>query len=592
MHNIATVSEAPSLEALIGSTVGEKYELRRLLGVGGMGAVYEALNRWTGRKVALKLMLQSHAQHPEQVERFLREARAASKIQHASIVQVLDVGRQPDGSFFLIQELLEGKPLKTLLDLCVQLSPKDARSLLLPVLEGLAEAHENGVVHRDLKPDNLFVVERVGAAQQVKVIDFGIAKLTEHDGESLSVTRTGTAIGTPLYMSPEQARGERSVGPQSDVWSMGIVLFECLTGRCPFLGESYNEVLAKILTQRAPRLDRLAPGMPSGVCDVVAKALEPGRQDRFANMKAFAEAVRDCSDFAVDRVFTAVSSVDPRSRSAAEGFDSGALHNDATIDARAPRSNSRPSGSAPTESVSSPTPSTAALVEPAATRDAAVAGGETAPATPSESVAAEAKPPRAPVVAATMSGMVVQAEPARRRLSSQRAVIAGALSLFVVVGAGALVGRGRSSAGATVGPQLTTQSTPQNSGPREAQRGAQPAITMPFSAAISVDPPNATIEIDGRVVGMGAFAGNFLADGTAHTLRVRADGYQPMVIEFRDAPPPPRVALVRVAGVARPNTARPRGIGAAPAQRATTNTSAQQTSTQGTARGPMQRAYE
>ncbi|MFO0558762.1 MAG: serine/threonine-protein kinase [Polyangiales bacterium] len=229
----------------------------------GMGAVYEALNRWTGRNVALKLMLPSHAQHPEQVERFLREARAASKIQHASIVQVLDVGRETDGSFFLIQELLDGRSLKSLLDECSQLSPKDARSLLLPVLEGLAEAHANGVVHRDLKPDNLFVTERAGAAPQVKVIDFGIAKLTEHDGEPLSVTRTGTAIGTPLYMSPEQARGERSVGPQTDVWSMGVVLFECLTGRCPFLGESYNEVLAKILTLRAPRMDHLAPGLPT-----------------------------------------------------------------------------------------------------------------------------------------------------------------------------------------------------------------------------------------------------------------------------------------------------------------------------------------
>ncbi|MBL8677577.1 MAG: protein kinase [Myxococcales bacterium] len=577
------MTASPSLEALIGSTVGEKYELHRLLGVGGMGAVYEALNRWTGRKVALKLMLPSHAQHPEQVERFLREARAASKIQHPSIVQVLDVGRETDGSFFLIQELLDGRPLKSLLDERTQLSPKETRALLLPVLEGLAEAHRNGVVHRDLKPDNLFVIERAGAAPIVKIIDFGIAKLTEHDGESVSVTRTGTAIGTPLYMSPEQARGERSVGPQTDVWSMGVVLFECLSGRCPFLGESYNEVLAKILTQRAPRLDRLAPGTPSTVCDVVAKALEPGRQERFATMGSFASALRECADFAIDRVFTAISAADPRSNDdPSEPATSGAaaIHDAATLDARAPKSTNAPDA----ERSNDARPSTAVFEDAPLERDATLAGTVDARApspTPS---------PAQPSVAATMSGVVVETPSAKKKPATPSLAIAAAVGLFVAGGGAALVARGRTQpqvppvVSAPTRASQPTQHT-ESTGPARSDLREQP-MAQPFAAAVSTDPPNAVIEIDGRVVGVGAFAGNFLANGAQHTLRVRADGYQPTVIEFRDSPPPPRVALVRIPGAARPTTARPRtGSPATPAN-------SQTNATQSTSRGPMQRAYE
>jgi serine/threonine protein kinase len=570
-----------------------------------MGAVYEALNRWTGRKVALKLMLSSHAQHPEQIERFLREARAASRLTHPHIVQVLDVGRQPDGSFFLIQELLDGRSLKDLLDVREQLSPNETRALLLPVLQGLASAHGNGVVHRDLKPDNLFVVERGVPEPIVKVIDFGIAKLTEHDGESLSVTRTGTAIGTPLYMSPEQARGERSVGAQSDIWSMGVVLFECLTGQCPFVGESYNEVLAKILTTRAPRLDQLAPGMPSDLCDVIAQALEPDRERRFRTMESFAEAVRRCEGFALERIFKSADA------DVSGAFASAVAHEAPTLDAREAPLLSRPSLDAATAHPSSealtidargalssqhgPPPASPHPPPPANTARGALEAHEPPPQDePSKKTAIAGTPARAATApAGTISG--VEFAPAqtasKRKPAASATTIAAVLALSVSVAGLAILSRGRSATHNQDPSPRTIDPRPPSTQPAQESSAAAPTLAMPFSVAISVDPPNAMIEVDGRAVGVGAFAGNFLADHRTHTIRVSAAGYEPQTIEFRDGPPPPRVQLARSAQRSSINT-RPPGARGSSTATPSTATSPAHGATQTAPRGPMQREYE
>ncbi|MEI8256829.1 MAG: serine/threonine-protein kinase, partial [Deltaproteobacteria bacterium] len=296
------MSGAPEIESLVGQSIGGKYRLTRVLGAGGMGAVYEAVNTWTDRRVALKLMLAAHAQSPGQIERFLREARAAGRIDHPNIVQVLDVGQSEDGAFFLVQEFLAGQDLRAILDEAGRMSPRETRALLAPVMSALAAAHAQGVVHRDIKPDNIFVVGLADGTRTPKVIDFGIAKLAEVESAALSVTRTGTAIGTPLYMSPEQARGAKTLGPPSDVWSLGVVMFECLAGRCPVDGESYNEVIARLLTERPPRLDHIAQGTPRAVADIVAKALEPATGERFRTMEEFLAAVKGCKAFESDAI--------------------------------------------------------------------------------------------------------------------------------------------------------------------------------------------------------------------------------------------------------------------------------------------------
>ncbi|MDP3279172.1 MAG: protein kinase [Deltaproteobacteria bacterium] len=544
------------LEGMVGATIGQKYKLTRLLGRGGMGAVYEATNQWTERRVALKLMLASKAQHADLVERFLREARAASRLQHNHIVQVLDVGQHEDGSFYLIQEFLTGGDLRTLLDERERISPDETRQLLAPVLSALSLAHSQGVVHRDLKPDNLFVCT-TDQGPLVKVIDFGIAKLTETRPESLSVTRTGTAIGTPLYMSPEQARGERAVDAQTDIWSMGVVLFECIAGECPFLGESYNEVLAKILTQRAPRLDVLFASVPSSVADVVYRALDPDRTRRFATMQAFAEAVLSCDGFASKSLAIAHSSA-PVSESVkrdrhAETLVAGAPSKAAT-DAHAHTIEVVPERPSAVE-VAPPLPS-----------------AELAPAVlPAAPLQAAAVPVVQSVQSAdTTSALTAIAQPASKPPTAMVAV-AGVLAL-VVMGVGF---------GVTRQPPAQTQQT------REIVRTVQqtvlaPSPRQPFSVALSTSPPNAAIEIDGRAVGMGAFAGNFLADGASHTLRVSAPGYLTETVSFRDAPPPPRVELRR----------DPSAVGTARVLPRTTTTTPPAAHTPQTPRGPMQREYE
>ncbi len=259
-----------------------------------MGAVYEALNTWTQRRVALKLLHTDVANTEGMIERFFREARAAGSIGHPNIIDVLDMGHDDaSGAYFIVQELLRGQSLRAYLDARRTLTTREALEVLAPVMSALVAAHQRGIVHRDLKPENIFI-QRTEAALQPKLIDFGIAKMASDDGVASALTVTGAIMGTPFYMSPEQAKGERDVGPATDVWAMGVVWFEALTGHCPFEGANYNAVLAKILTESAPRLVSL-PGIDRSVADVVDRALEKDRSLRFSNMQMFLDAMMQAS---------------------------------------------------------------------------------------------------------------------------------------------------------------------------------------------------------------------------------------------------------------------------------------------------------
>jgi serine/threonine-protein kinase len=260
-----------------------------------MGSVFEAENTWTQRRVAVKLLVPELGKSPDRVQRFLREARSATKIDHPNIVDVLDMGEdKPTGALFLVQELLKGKDLRHHLDDKPgrRIDAKETSQLLVPILEALEAAHQLGVLHRDLKPANIYLA-RHGSVITPKLIDFGLSKLMRREpGESAPQTGSGVPIGTPHYMSPEQARGDRELDGRSDVWSIGVVFYECLTGRPPFDAPNLAALLVKVSSERPKPVDERAD-VPAELAAIVHRALEPERDRRWGSMTELLHALRD-----------------------------------------------------------------------------------------------------------------------------------------------------------------------------------------------------------------------------------------------------------------------------------------------------------
>jgi formylglycine-generating enzyme required for sulfatase activity/predicted Ser/Thr protein kinase len=275
-----------------------RYEILEKLGEGGMGVLYRARDTRLGRTVALKLLRPESHQDPERRERFFREARAASALNHPNIVTVYDVDTAPDGSDYIAMEHVEGRSLDRRLAEG-PLPVDEALRHAIEIAQALAAAHAAGIVHRDLKPANVMLTR----SGQVKVLDFGLAKLvapaegmSAESAETLTrdqATRTGVVLGTPAYMSPEQARGER-VDARSDVFSFGTLLYEMLGGRRPFTGQSVADLLSSILRDDPPRLDALRPDLPRDLVDVVARCLARDRDRRYASAEGLLEALLAC----------------------------------------------------------------------------------------------------------------------------------------------------------------------------------------------------------------------------------------------------------------------------------------------------------
>src|SRR5262245_46778563 len=250
---------------MLGKVVDERYRLVRLLGTGGMGNVYEAVHQGTGRRVAVKVIASAAlANDTGAVARFQREGRAAGSVQTPRIVPVLDAGTdRATGVPYIAMEFLVGDDLKELSD---QMGPLDAHLSLRIVGQacaGLQKAHESGIVHRDIKPANLFLARQPDSRVIVKVLDFGIAKLPSKlllGAEALSATTTGRLLGSPLFMSPEQIRGLRTLNHRTDIWSLGAVLYQALAGRPPFAEcETVGQLMVAICSQEPPPLDQVAP---------------------------------------------------------------------------------------------------------------------------------------------------------------------------------------------------------------------------------------------------------------------------------------------------------------------------------------------
>lgn len=264
----------------IGQTLGGKYRLVRLLGDGGMGSVFEAVHARLGNRVAIKIVHPDIARRPGIVERFLQEAKVAAQIRSPHVVQVSDVDQAEGGLPYMVMELLEGEPLASVLDREHKLPVATARDYAQQVLEGLEAAHALGVVHRDLKPDNVFVTF-VAHKPVLKIIDFGIAKVCREDQRSLTVA--GISMGTAEYMPPEQAFSADRADARSDLYSVGVLLYEMLSGRRPVTGEDARSVATKVERGEVTPLLHVAPEVPQRLAGLCHRAMAPRSELRFAS---------------------------------------------------------------------------------------------------------------------------------------------------------------------------------------------------------------------------------------------------------------------------------------------------------------------
>lgn len=283
-------------DQLIGQLIDGRWKVIRLLGQGGMGAVYEAQNISIGKRVALKFIDAEAATDGEVVTRFQREAEAASAVESAHIVQVFDTGLTASGRPYLVMEYLPGESLGAKLRREGKLSISEATHIVAQALRGLSRAHAAGVIHRDLKPDNIFLVDRDDDPRFVKLVDFGISKIARKPGEleGGTITRKGTVLGTPYYMSPEQAQALPDLDLRTDLFSMGAILFECLSGKAPCAGlTSYEAVIVAICSRDAPDIRIFEPDVPPGLAAVVTRALQRDREARFPSATTFLDALRE-----------------------------------------------------------------------------------------------------------------------------------------------------------------------------------------------------------------------------------------------------------------------------------------------------------
>ncbi len=282
----------------VGLVVAGKYSLTRLLGRGGMGSVWEGVHQSLGTRVAVKFIESEFAKQPELRDRFVNEARAAARLQSKHIVQIYDHGVSDDGCPYIVMEYLSGEPLDARLARDGALPVQDVAPLIHQLSRGLKRAHDAGIVHRDLKPENVFLVwDEEDQRDIVKVVDFGIAKFTG-DGGISSTTRTGAVMGTPHYMSPEQARGLKGVDQRSDVWSVGVIAYRAVTGVLPFDGEAMGDLLVKICTQPPLAPSESVP-VPPGFDAWMARSLAKEPSTRFSSVEDQAETLAGLSGLAV-----------------------------------------------------------------------------------------------------------------------------------------------------------------------------------------------------------------------------------------------------------------------------------------------------
>ncbi|PKN35026.1 MAG: hypothetical protein CVU63_17855, partial [Deltaproteobacteria bacterium HGW-Deltaproteobacteria-20] len=266
------------------------------LGEGGMGAVYRATNIATGRWVALKAMHPEYALKKEIVRRFMREAKAATAIRHPNVIEILDVVEAEGGEPVMVMELLEGEPLDDLLTRMGPLPLGEVARIMTPVISAVGAAHGLGIIHRDLKPENIFLARGPDGGRLTKVLDFGIAKVLDPNqinelATKSGATRTGSMLGTPHYMSIEQACGEKDIDHRTDVWSLGIILYNMLSGHRPYDGDNYGQILRALMTTTPPPIEKLVPSLPADIVDIVNRCTARTRDERPKDLREVYEVL-------------------------------------------------------------------------------------------------------------------------------------------------------------------------------------------------------------------------------------------------------------------------------------------------------------
>lgn len=449
-----------------GVILADRYEIVRLLGQGGMGAVFEAKHKTIGRRVAVKLLRPEVATNPGIVQRFLQEARAANDVRHKNIVEVSDFGVD-QGKPYLVMEFLEGEPLTSWLERHHPAPLASLLSLLLPVGRALEHAHSRGFVHRDVKPDNIFLAKIAGEKEVVpKVLDFGIAKNTLDP--DVRLTATHASMGTPLYMAPEQAGGAKDVTPAADQYAFASIVYEALAGAPPHMAETYNALIIAKVTSDPPALLSRRSDVSPELSAVIARALAREPNDRWPSIEALCVAL--------EAFVTSSDAVRASSLPAANS-------NVALLDTIAPGNTTAADGTASTPGLD-------------ATLDAA---------TPSDARPANQRTDSA--VTAAANATAPSSKPSR-----SIAPLAGVVALVAVVLV-ALV--------ALRSPRVSTAETPRVPSV-VIDSGARPsavAFTFEFT------PRSAEIELDGVVIGRGFHRATLPVDEQEHVLRVRAEGY-------------------------------------------------------------------
>jgi serine/threonine-protein kinase len=281
----------------VGQTIGN-YTLTAKLGEGGMGVVYLAEHPVIGRKVAMKAIHPELSRNPEVVSRFVTEAKAVNQIGNEHIVDIHDFGTTPDGEFYFVMEFLQGDALADRLKRAAPLEPARALAIAAQVADALGASHQHGIIHRDLKPENIFLINRSHTTDFVKVLDFGLAKLTQGEEKVTHKTRTGSVMGTPYYMSPEQCEGKPNIDHRADIYSLGVILFEMLTAKVPFGGEGYGEIIVKHITAPVPPPRAINPLLSPALEAIILRALAKPRDQRFQSMEEFAQALLDPEGYA------------------------------------------------------------------------------------------------------------------------------------------------------------------------------------------------------------------------------------------------------------------------------------------------------
>jgi serine/threonine protein kinase len=281
------MTESPSL---VGSLLKEAYQVTRLIGQGGMGAVYEAMQTSLGKRVAIKVMDRSLATNPEALARFRREIQVTAQLAHPNIIQVTDFGTAPTGEPYLVMEFLDGEDLEQRLQRVTRMPVEPTVHIVKQLASALAVTHAEGIVHRDLKPANVFLIRIPGQTDFVKVVDFGISKVLK--ASTAKLTQAQMIVGTPEYMSPEQAAGKvDEIDHRSDQWSLACIAWHMLVGQQPFVGPDVNAILHQVMNGDPPAL---APGLakllPPEIERVLRRALSKRQQDRFPTITAFARA--------------------------------------------------------------------------------------------------------------------------------------------------------------------------------------------------------------------------------------------------------------------------------------------------------------